>query len=60
MPSQSIALRQCLKYIFLYFHLSVFKRGETRWHESANQERLKELQIMRVRIGNTMTLILNV
>ena len=44
MHSQSIALRQCLQCIFLYFYLPVFKRGETRWHESANQECLKELE----------------
>ena len=44
MHSQSIALRQCLQYIFLYFYLPVFKRGHTRWHESANQECLKKLE----------------
>ena len=44
MHSQSIALRQCLQYIFFYFYLPVFKRGETRWHESAHQECLQELE----------------
>ena len=44
MPSQSFALRQCLEYIFLYFYVPVLKQGETRWHESANQECLKELE----------------
>ena len=29
MHSQSIALRQCLQYIFLYFYLPVFKRRDT-------------------------------
>ena len=43
MHCQLIALCQCLQYIFLYFYLPVFKRGETRSHESANQECLKEL-----------------
>ena len=42
--SQSIALRQCLQYIFLYFYLPVFKLGETRWHDSANQECLNKLE----------------
>ena len=44
MHSQSIALRQCLQYILLYFYLPVFERGETRWHQSANEECLKELE----------------
>ena len=44
MHSQSIALRRCLQYIFLYFYLLVLKRGDTRWHESANQECLKKLE----------------
>ena len=44
MHSQFFALRQCLQYIFLYFYLPVFKRGETRKHDSANQECLKELE----------------
>ena len=44
MHSQSIALRHCLQYIFSYFYLPVFKRGETWWYESANQECLKELE----------------
>ena len=63
MHSQSIALRQCLQYIFFNFTfrcLSGEKLGGMSLLMNASKNWRSGLQIMTVRMGKTMTLILNV
>ena len=64
MHSQSIALRQCLQYIFCTFTIRCLSKeklgGMSLLIKSASKNCRSGLQIMRLRIGKTMTLFLNV